>query len=178
MHGALQVFSLCALISGFGLGIKLAQFRGYLYKSTGLTHTVFGTVLIGLFLIQPFLGILHHLQYRKTLHRAPVSYTHIWYGRILMACGIINGGLGLKLAANTKKGEIAYGVVAGVVGVVYVVLVGVKRKGGPTAEARQPGAGEGLRIRERRLFGGSGVAAGGREEGGREKGTGVRDETA
>jgi hypothetical protein len=29
MHGALQIFSLCALISGFGLGIKLAQFRGY-----------------------------------------------------------------------------------------------------------------------------------------------------
>jgi len=91
-----------------------------------------------------------------------------------MLCGIINGGLGLQLAANTKKGEIAYGVVAGVMAVVYMVLVGVKRKGGPTAEARQPGAGEGLRIRERRLFGGKGrgVASGEVAEG-REKTTGV-----
>jgi hypothetical protein len=91
-----------------------------------------------------------------------------------MLCGIINGGLGLQLAANTKKGKIAYGVVAGVVAVVYMVLVGVKRKGGPTAEARQPGAGEGLRIRERRLFGGSGKVVVAQEgEGGREKTTGV-----
>jgi hypothetical protein len=124
-----------------------------LYKSTGLTHTVFGTIIICLFFIQPFLGIFHHLQYRKTLHRAPVSYAHIWYGRILMLCGIINGGLGLQLAANTTKGKIAYAVIAGVVGFLYTLLVVVKRKGGPTAEARQPGAGEGLRIRERRLFG-------------------------
>jgi hypothetical protein len=29
MHGALQVFSLCALVSGFGLGIQLAKYRGY-----------------------------------------------------------------------------------------------------------------------------------------------------
>jgi hypothetical protein len=46
-----------------------------------------------------------------------------------MTLGIINGGLGLRLAANTKNGEIAYGVVAGVVAVVYAVLVVVKRKG-------------------------------------------------
>jgi hypothetical protein len=93
-----------------------------------------------------------------------------------MLCGIINGGLGLQLAANTKKGEIAYGVVAGVMAVVYAVLVGVKRKGGPTAEARQPGAGEGLRIRERRLFGGRGRGRGvvaQEGDGGREKVTGV-----
>jgi hypothetical protein len=101
-----------------------------------------------------------------------------------MLCGIINGGLGLQLAANTKKGEIAYGVVAGVMAVGYALLVGVKRKGGPTSEARQRGAGEGLRIRERRLFGGSGrsvsgvsgergVVASGQEEGEREKTTGV-----
>lgn len=32
-----------------------------------------------------------------------------------MILAVINGGLGLKLAANTTGGEIAYGVVAGVV---------------------------------------------------------------
>ena len=46
-----------------------------------------------------------------------------------MLLAIINGGLGLKLAANTNGGKIAYGVVAGVVGVCYVAFVLIKRKG-------------------------------------------------
>lgn len=46
-----------------------------------------------------------------------------------MILGVINGGLGLKLAANTNGGKIVYGVVAGVVGLVYLVLVLLKRKG-------------------------------------------------
>ncbi len=46
-----------------------------------------------------------------------------------MGLGIINGGLGLKLAANAPKCEIAYGVIAGVMAVTYAVLVAVRRKG-------------------------------------------------
>jgi len=46
-----------------------------------------------------------------------------------MVLAIINGGLGLKLAANTTGGEIAYGVLAGVMLLAYVVLVVLKRKG-------------------------------------------------
>jgi len=45
-----------------------------------------------------------------------------------MILSVINGGLGLQLAANTKNGEIAYGVVAGVVALAYAVLVVFKRK--------------------------------------------------
>jgi hypothetical protein len=45
-------------------------------------------------------------------------------------CGIVNGGLGLQLAGNSKGGMIGYGVVAGIVGVLYLVLVVFKRKGG------------------------------------------------
>lgn len=48
-----------------------------------------------------------------------------------MAAAIVNGGLGLKLAANTKNGEIAYGVVAGVVGLIYILFAVFKRKGTP-----------------------------------------------
>jgi len=127
LHGAWQLFALCAMLCGFGLGIKLAQMRSLLYNTT---HTIFGTVIIGLFLLQPIFGLLHHLQYRKTSSRAPVSYLHIWYGRALMVCGIVNGGLGLLLAGNSNKGIIGYAVVAGVMGALYVLLVVVKRKGG------------------------------------------------
>lgn len=44
----------------------------------------------------------------------------MWWGRILGTLGIINGGLGLQLADNTVKGEIAYGVIAAVMWLVWV----------------------------------------------------------
>ena len=46
---------------------------------------------------------------------------HIWYGRLLILLGIINGGLGLQLAANTTAGEIIYGSVAGIMLLIYLV---------------------------------------------------------
>lgn len=39
-----------------------------------------------------------------------------------MVLGAINGGLGLQLSANTVKGEIAYGVIAGIVFCIYVFV--------------------------------------------------------
>ncbi|KAH8766305.1 integral membrane protein-like protein [Hyaloscypha sp. PMI_1271] len=126
LHGVWQLFALCAMLCGFGLGIKLAQMRSLLYNTT---HTIFGTVIIGLFLLQPLFGLAHHIQYKRTSTRSPVSYLHIWYGRALIICGIVNGGLGLQLASNSKGGMVGYSVVAGVVGVLYSLLAVVKRKG-------------------------------------------------
>lgn len=137
VHGALQLFSLAALIVGFGLGVKLAQLTDKLFESDGRTHTIFGTVLLALFLIQPVLGLFHHTAYKKHQTRTPVSHSHIWFGRIIMALAIINGGLGLKLAANTTGGKIAYGVVAGVIALAYVVVVVLRRKG--NGEGRRVG---------------------------------------
>ena len=53
-----------------------------------------------------------------------------------MLLAVINGGLGLKLANNSRSGEIAYAVVAAVVGVVYVVMCVFKRKGSGSAGGR------------------------------------------
>ena len=39
-----------------------------------------------------------------------------------MTLGIINGGLGLQLSGNTTKGEIAYGVIAGVIWLAWVAV--------------------------------------------------------
>ncbi|TAQ83604.1 hypothetical protein B7494_g8072 [Chlorociboria aeruginascens] len=121
LHGILQLFSLCMLFAGFGIGIKLAKITSNLYNNT---HTIFGTVIVALFLLQPFFGILHHSSYKKVQKRGIFSYMHIWYGRILIILAVINGGLGLKLAANTTHGEIAYGVVAGVMFLIYLAVFG------------------------------------------------------
>lgn len=84
------------------------------------THTIMGTVVVCLLFIQPALGFLHHRHFRRHQARGPVSYAHIWYGRLLIVVGIINGGLGLQLADASNKLIIAYSVVAGVMGVAWV----------------------------------------------------------
>lgn len=100
----------------------------YTGGSQASTHTIFGTVIFAFFLIQPSFGLIHHNYYSKYQSRTTISHVHIWFGRIIMILAIINGGLGLQLAANTVGGEIAYGVIAGVVGLLYAGVVATKRK--------------------------------------------------
>jgi len=137
VHAALQLLSYALLITGLGLGVHLAQMLDELYKSPGKTHTIFGTVIIGLFLIQPFLGLLQHLHYRRSLDRSAYGYAHIWYGRVLMILAVVNGGLGLQLADNSTGGTIAYGVVAGIVGVVYIGTIFLERLGGRIGKRKE-----------------------------------------
>ncbi|QSZ29022.1 hypothetical protein DSL72_003532 [Monilinia vaccinii-corymbosi] len=129
IHAAFQIFSLVMLVIGFGLGVKLAMFKDYLFKYPAKTHTSFGLALFILFFIQPILGLLHHLAYQRQHARGVVGYVHIWYGRVLLILGIINGGLGLQLAGNTKGGEIAYGLIAGLVALAYLTMVVSKSLG-------------------------------------------------
>lgn len=77
--------------------------------------------------IQPILGFVHHKQYVKHQKRSVVSHVHIWYGRILMILGIINGGLGLQLASGRKSFIIAYSVVAAIVSLLYVAGTLIRR---------------------------------------------------
>jgi hypothetical protein len=75
-------------------------------------------------LFQPVFGILHHRRILKTQKRGKLTLIHVWYGRVLILLGMINGGLGLKLAANTNPGKIAYGVVVGLMGATYLAVIG------------------------------------------------------
>jgi hypothetical protein len=90
-------------------------------------------------LFQPFFGLIHHGLFKKQLlrWRAGVSIqkpgrtvwgrTHVWIGRSLVTLGVINGGFGIRLAsksplqdaATTRKAYIGYGVVAGLIWLVY-----------------------------------------------------------
>jgi len=77
-------------------------------------------VLFVLLAFQPILGFLHHMLFKKYKRRTFWSYGHLWLGRIIITLGIINGGLGFLLADNTKTGPIVYGIVAGIIWIVYV----------------------------------------------------------
>jgi hypothetical protein len=46
-----------------------------------------------------------HRHYVRTGHRSWRNTAHVWLGRLLLILGIINGGLGLQLAANSTTGQ-------------------------------------------------------------------------
>ncbi|KAL1968577.1 hypothetical protein VTN77DRAFT_1787 [Rasamsonia byssochlamydoides] len=122
IHAPLQLFALAAAIVGLALGISIGKSRVSDY------HPVIGIVVIGaLVLFQPILGLLQHLHYRKHGTKSLFAYIHRWLGRVLVILGIINGGLGFKYAgigrAVPSSAVIAYGVIAGLMGVGYIFLI-------------------------------------------------------
>lgn len=117
VHAGMQIFAYCCFVAAAGLGIYLATSLGDLTE----THPIIGMVLLGLLFFQPLGGFLHHRAYKDKEGRTTVSYLHVWLGRACVLLGIVNGGLGLELAGDVKKSYIiAYSVVAGVMGLLFI----------------------------------------------------------
>ncbi|CAG8971654.1 hypothetical protein HYALB_00003122 [Hymenoscyphus albidus] len=127
IHAGIQLVSYTLMIAGMAIGIIFVNDVPFL--TFKVTHFAFGLAIVALLFLQPFFGLAHHFLYVRRQSRTPISYVHIWYGRALMLLAVINGGLGLKLANNSRGGKIAYGVVAGIMGVAYIAVVILKRKG-------------------------------------------------
>ena len=118
-HIATQVLSWLLFVTAFGLGLW--------YSTTGEemneAHPIIGIVVFAMLVVQPLAGWLHHRQFVRSGQRNAVSHGHIWNGRIAIILGMINGGLGLNLASVQTRYVIAYSVVAGVVGLVYITAI-------------------------------------------------------
>ncbi|MCJ1236839.1 hypothetical protein MMC14_004821 [Varicellaria rhodocarpa] len=146
IHAITQLSGYTLAITGMGTGIWLGLNVRYL----DYAHTVIGMAVLGAMACQVGLGVWHHALYqhhRRGEHSDSETGTsdtmrnkeldvstrgggpwlwvgrgHVWLGRCIVPLGMVNGGLGLELARNTKKGEIGYGVVAGVTGVGYLLV--------------------------------------------------------
>ena len=161
VHAVIQSFAYALALVGLGLGLYITVYPDYQVRDeisnvgfkTGRTdgivpaqytadngHPIIGTVVVAALYLQPALGLLHHLVYRKNGKTTVWAVLHVWWGRIIVTLGIINGGLGLMLSGNTTNGEIIYGAIAGSIWVVwmgtsaysFVVSRGVR--GGETGE--------------------------------------------
>lgn len=125
IHAPLQLIALCLAIVGFGLGISLAIDVG----RVSAYHPIVGFIVMGfLILFQPALGLFQHLYFRRTGGSSSLGVVHRWLGRIVLVLAIVNGGLGFKLSGIgnpgvPKGGVVAYGVIAGVIGVLYTAVV-------------------------------------------------------
>ncbi|KAL2112788.1 hypothetical protein VUR80DRAFT_6509 [Thermomyces stellatus] len=127
IHAGCQVVAFLTMWAGFASGYITARTAGKLFRDT---HTILGTVIVSAMVLQPILGLLHHRHYVKHHARSSVSHIHIWYGRILLVLGVVNGGIGLYAAGSPPTFTIAYAVVAAASGVAYIasVVVGGMRK--------------------------------------------------
>lgn len=161
IHAAFQIVSFILMWVGFGLGVVVAQKTSYvsfpswlivslhpaserklkanMNQNFTVTHTMFGTAIVVLLIVQPVLGFLHHRQYMKTQRRGVISSVHRAYGSILIALGVVNGGLGLQLAGASSSLITAYAVVSAIVAVIYVAVKlftfwRQRKAGGPRAE--------------------------------------------
>jgi hypothetical protein len=83
-------------------------------------------IVVALLGIQPVLGFLHHVQYRRQGKRGIFGHIHIWYGRATIILGMVNGGLGLQLSGGSNVYIIVYSVAAGISTLSYVGYSTVK----------------------------------------------------
>ncbi|KAL2840167.1 hypothetical protein BJY01DRAFT_257471 [Aspergillus pseudoustus] len=140
-HAPLQILALLVGIAGAGLGIKLGLDNDLMDEA----HTVLGLLVVGLLvLFQPAMGLLQHLHFRRTGGKSIWSSWHRWLGRVMIIVGILNGGLGFRLAGignpNTPRSAvIAYSVIAGVMGLVYVAVSIFVRRGREMGRKRSVG---------------------------------------
>lgn len=133
VHACLQLFTLSLAIAGLGIGISMARSLQYLHTY----HPIIGMVVVSsLVVFQPAMGFLQHRHFHKTGDKSAFAYIHRWLGRCLIVLGIINAGLGFHLAQpgtsySPTGAIIAYAVVAGLVGIAYVLGVVFLPREGP-----------------------------------------------
>ncbi|KAH8701671.1 hypothetical protein BGW36DRAFT_355826 [Talaromyces proteolyticus] len=125
IHAWLQLGTLAFAIAGFGIGISIAVDL----QLTGSYHPIIGIVVMSyLILFQPIMGFLQHRYFHKKGKKSIFAYLHRWLGRAIITLGIINAGLGFRITgissfATPVGAVVAYGVVAGIIWVVYTLTV-------------------------------------------------------
>ena len=129
-HAVLQLFNLGIAIAGLGLGVSMSRELDLGHHH----HPIIGLIVVfGLVIFQPAMGLLQHRHYRKAVGdggsgKGIFAYLHRWFGRSMIILGIINMGLGFRLTGfgdpySPRGAVIACSVVAGVVAVVYIVIL-------------------------------------------------------
>jgi hypothetical protein len=130
IHAPIQVLGVLLMLTGMGLGIRMALDFNYLTLPTEAryAHPVIGLVVVCTIVVfQPVLGSLQHMYFKRTGRRSVYGYMHRWIGRGAIILGIINNGLGFRLASNDvnipKTSYIRNFVLAGLLALIWFELI-------------------------------------------------------
>lgn len=77
-------------------------------------------------LLQPALGVLQHLYFKRTQKRSAFGLVHRWSGRVLILLGWVNSGLGFQLVGLqfVPRHALVRGfLIMGVLGTIWFALV-------------------------------------------------------
>jgi hypothetical protein len=98
VHVPIQILGLSMMIGAMGLGIDIARELHFFTTRSVPAHVVIGLLATSMIiLIQPAMGILQHLHFKKTGGQSVFGYIHRWNGRVAIILGMINQGLGFQL---------------------------------------------------------------------------------
>ncbi|EXJ80046.1 hypothetical protein A1O3_08332 [Capronia epimyces CBS 606.96] len=142
IHAVGQIISYIIYIVAAGMGFWLAQ-QSAAYGVWNDPHPKLGLAVLAIAFFQPIFGAIHHRIYKKRAvnaqagrsteapGRTSVGHAHLWLGRLLIVLGVINGGLGIRLAsfspfqtgATTNKARITYTTMAAVMFVLYMIFL-------------------------------------------------------
>ncbi|KAK6441938.1 hypothetical protein LTR95_001826 [Oleoguttula sp. CCFEE 5521] len=144
VHAATQMLAWLIYLIAFAMGVWLAINTNDIKEA----HPIIGIALFLVLLVQPALGWLHHKMYKEKRSRTAWSWAHIGIGRLAILVGIVNGGLGLRLAGDIERTHVVpYAIVAVVSGLAYVGAIvwgEMKRRRNKAGEQykRQPDSNE------------------------------------
>jgi hypothetical protein len=79
-------------------------------------------VLLGLLVVQPVVGLVHHRVYRKVQRRQVWSHVHLTIGRVGVTVGIVNGGLGLYISGASAYYTRVYVIVAAIMWALWMAV--------------------------------------------------------
>ena len=98
VHVPIQILGLAMMVGAMGLGIDIATELHFFSTRAVPAHVVIGLLATSMIIvIQPAMGILQHLHFRKTGGKSIFGHIHRWNGRVAIILGMINQGLGFQL---------------------------------------------------------------------------------
>ncbi|CAK7233663.1 hypothetical protein SCUCBS95973_008670 [Sporothrix curviconia] len=143
-HALFQLMAFILYIAAAALGIYLVKMVTFPFGGGNLLsnpstniHPIMGIVTLATLFFQPVLGFIHHARFKQLGRRTFWSYMHLWNGRIGITVGIVNGGLGLRLANAPYSIKVAYIIVAVVVWFFWFVVAVISE----VRRVRQPKTG-------------------------------------
>ncbi|GAM85434.1 hypothetical protein ANO11243_034410 [Dothideomycetidae sp. 11243] len=120
IHGYVQTFAYCTLMAVIGMGIWMAK---TIHVSLNHYHPTIGLIVFSLVSLQYFGGFARYLFWKRDKRHPTIAAIHENGGRIVVALGLINGGLGLHFAHKVHLGVyITYGIAAVLVCSAYVAV--------------------------------------------------------
>ncbi|KIW08246.1 uncharacterized protein PV09_01173 [Verruconis gallopava] len=111
IHAYWQTMSWIVAIAGFVTGVYMSAHGGHGTFVSPNGHKQIGLVVIIIMTLQPVIGIMHHMIFKKSEKSTIYGYVHRFLGRAALIMGGINIGLGIQLGHATLQRTVAYSVI-------------------------------------------------------------------